>query len=150
MISRYAAGHPEREWIAGDGWSMDFFAGGDPTRSASTRSSPTGPSYLENRDGHTAWVNSRALERPGSRADTPDPSDGRIERGADGEPSGALHEGAMGMVGERVPPTSQEEWEQALVNAQAELHALGITAWQDAVVVARPSPPTGPWPGGAG
>ena len=39
------------------------------------------PAYLTNRDGHGAWVNSRALELAGVTAATPDPADGRIERG---------------------------------------------------------------------
>ena len=133
-IARYAIAHPDREWISGDGWSMDFFSGGNPDKERLDAVVPDRPVYLENRDGHTAWVNSRALELAGITADTPDPADGRIERNAAGEPSGALHEGAMWLVNTLVPPPSAAEQEQALLNAQAELHALGITAWQDAVV----------------
>jgi predicted amidohydrolase YtcJ len=134
VIGRYAAGHPERAWITGDGWSMDFFPGGNPDKERLDAVVADRPVYLENRDGHTAWVNSRALELAGISAGSPDPADGRVERGAEGEPSGALHEGAMGLVGDLVPEPTQEEWEQALLNAQAQLHALGITAWQDASV----------------
>jgi predicted amidohydrolase YtcJ len=134
VIGRYAAGHPERDWITGDGWSMDFFPGGNPDKERLDAVVADRPVYLENRDGHTAWVNSRALELAGITAGSSDPADGRIERGADGEPSGALHEGAMGLVGDLVPEPTQEEWERALLNAQAQLHALGITAWQDASV----------------
>ena len=133
-IARYAAANPDREWISGDGWSMDFFPGGNPDKERLDAVVPDRPVYLENRDGHTAWVNSRALELAGITADTADPADGRIERNAAGEPSGALHEGAMWLVSTLVPPPSAAEQEQALLNAQAELHALGITAWQDAVV----------------
>jgi predicted amidohydrolase YtcJ len=133
-IERYAAANPEREWISGDGWSMDFFPGGNPLKAALDAVVANRPVYLENRDGHTAWVNSRALELAGIGPDRADPSDGRIERDANGEPSGALHEGAMGLVSTLVPPPSAAEQERALLNAQAELHALGITAWQDAVV----------------
>ncbi len=133
-IARYSIAHPDREWISGDGWSMDFFSGGNPDKERLDAVVPDRPVYLENRDGHTAWVNSRALELAGITADTPDPADGRIERNAAGEPSGALHEGAMWLVSTLVPPPSADAQEQALLNAQAELHALGITAWQDAVV----------------
>ena len=134
VIGRYAAGHPERAWISGDGWSMDFFPGGNPDKERLDAVVADRPVYLENRDGHTAWVNSRALELAGITAGSSDPADGRVERGAEGEPTGALHEGAMGLVGDLVPEPTQEEWEQALLNAQAQLHALGITAWQDASV----------------
>jgi predicted amidohydrolase YtcJ len=139
-IARYAAEHPEREWITGDGWSMDFFKGGNPDKERLDAVVPDRPVYLENRDGHTAWVNSRALELAGIHAATPDPPDGRIQRGPDGTASGALHEGAMRLVEDLAPPVSQSEREQALLSAQDELHALGITAWQDAVVTAKTLP----------
>ncbi len=140
VIARYAAEHPEREWITGDGWSMDFFESGNPDKEPLDAAVPDRPVYLENRDGHTAWVNSRALELAGIDASSPDPPDGRIQRGPGNEPSGALHEGAMRLVEDLAPPPSQAEWEQALMDAQAKLHALGITAWQDAVVTAETLP----------
>ena len=49
---------------------------------------------LESTDGHSAWVNRRALELAGVTRATPDPPRGRIERDAAGEPTGALHEAA--------------------------------------------------------
>jgi predicted amidohydrolase YtcJ len=133
-VAEYAAEHPEREWITGDGWSMDFFPRGNPGKEGLDAVVPDRPVYMENRDGHTGWVNSRALELAGIAAGTPDPADGRIERDSNGEPSGALHEGAMRLVLDLAPAPSQAEREQALLNAQAELHRLGITAWQDAAI----------------
>jgi len=118
-IDRYAGEHPERDWISGDGWSMDFFPGGNPDKERLDAAVPDRPVYLENRDGHTAWVNSRALELAGITAATADPGDGRIERDAAGEPSGALHEGAMETVSALVPKPTQAEFVQALLNAQA-------------------------------
>jgi predicted amidohydrolase YtcJ len=92
--------------------------------------------FLPNRDGHSAWVNSRALELAGITRDTPDPRDGRIERDAAGEPSGTLHEGAMSLVGDLAPATTPEEMSAGLRAGQEYLHSLGITAWQDAIVEA--------------
>jgi predicted amidohydrolase YtcJ len=134
-IARYAAEHPEREWIAGSGWSMDSFARGTPDKERLDAVVPDRPVFVTNRDGHGAWVNSRALELAGVEAATSDPPDGRIERTENGEPFGTLHEGAMHLVDRLVPETTPEEWEQAVLNAQGQLHALGITAWQDATVV---------------
>jgi predicted amidohydrolase YtcJ len=134
-VARYAAGHPEREWIVGEGWSIDSFPGGTPRREDLDAVLPDRPAYLENRDGHGAWVNSRALALAGVGATTPDPPDGRIEREDHGEPQGTLHEGAMDLVAGLLPETTQEEWEEGIRLAQAKLHALGITAWQDARVV---------------
>ena len=89
---------------------------------------------LPNRDGHSTWVNSSALEQAGITRDTPDPADGRIERTDDGEPSGTLHEGAAELVGRHAPAPAGEEMAEALLKGQEYLHSLGITAWQDAIV----------------
>ena len=134
IVADYASEHPDVEWIRGGGWSMDSFPGGTPTKDILDRIVPDRPVYLPNRDGHGAWVNSRALELAGITRETPDPPDGRIERDAGGDPSGTLHEGAMDLVDKLMPPVTQEEWEEGLRVAQKYLHSLGITAWQDAIV----------------
>ncbi|WP_406439841.1 amidohydrolase [Streptomyces sp. NBC_01613] len=133
-VRAYAAAHPEREWITGGGWSMEAFEGGTPTKELLDAVVPDRPVYLPNRDHHGAWVNSRALELAGIDRDTPDPADGRIERDAAGEPSGTLQEGAMQLVGRLTPPATAADRLAALLHAQRHLHALGITAWQDALV----------------
>jgi predicted amidohydrolase YtcJ len=133
-IRAYVASHADREWIAGSGWRMDWFSRGTPSRELLDQLTGGRPAYLTNRDGHGAWVSSRALELVGIDARTPDPPDGRIERNADGSPQGTLHEGAATLVGRCVPPITPEERLSGLLLAQEHLHARGITAWQDAIV----------------
>lgn len=134
IVKTYATDHPDQEWITGGGWSMDVFPGGTPTRQELDAVVPDRPAFLPNRDGHSAWVNSRALEIAGVTGDTRDPEDGRIERDEHGDPSGTLHEGAMDLVDRYTPLVTQEDLEEGLRVAQAYLHSLGITAWQDAIV----------------
>jgi predicted amidohydrolase YtcJ len=133
-IGTYAQDHPEREWILGGGWSMDVFPGGTPRKELLDALVPDRCVYLPNRDGHSIWVNSKALERAGITKDTPDPADGRIERTDEGEPSGTLHEGAAELVARLAPAPTSEEMAEALLMGQRYLHSLGITAWQDAIV----------------
>ncbi|THG33348.1 amidohydrolase [Naasia lichenicola] len=133
-IGAYAAEHPELDWISGGGWSMDAFPGGLPTATALDAVTSGRPAYFPNRDGHGAWVNSRALELAGIDDGTPDPSDGRIERDADGHAIGTLQEGAMAPVARLIPMPTQDDLEQALLLAQDRLFSWGITAWQDAIV----------------
>jgi predicted amidohydrolase YtcJ len=137
-IADYAA-RTDSSWILGGGWSMEAFPGGCPTAAALDEIGAIGdrPVYLPNRDHHSAWVNSAALRLAGITAETPDPSDGRIERDADGNPSGALHEGAMTLVERLVPAPTAAELRSGLLVGQAYLHSLGITAWQDAWVTPR-------------
>jgi len=134
VVASYAEAHPEEPWIRGSGWSMADFPGGIPDRADLDRVAPDRPVYLESRDGHTAWVNSKALGSAGISAVTLDPHDGRIERDADGHPSGTLQEGARSLVTRQFPRETPEFLAAALRLAQGELHALGITNWQDANV----------------
>jgi predicted amidohydrolase YtcJ len=133
-IRSYADAHPDAEWITGGGWSMAAFGGGWPQAAELDAVVPDRPVFLPNRDHHGAWANSRALALAGVDATTPDPADGRLERDADGRPGGTLHEGAMDLVGRLVPEPTYEEWMAALLGAQAYLHSLGITGWQDAII----------------
>ncbi|WP_433013176.1 amidohydrolase [Kribbella sp. CA-294648] len=133
-IAAYAEAHPELDWILGGGWHQPDYPGGAPTAADLDAVLPDRPAFLANADHHGAWVNSRALSLAGIDSRTPDPSDGRIERAPDGTPTGTLHEGAMDLVGRLVPPTTHEEQVAALLDAQAYLHSLGITGWQDAIL----------------
>ncbi len=134
-ISTYARENPDEEWIAGGGWAMEYFPGGSPSKEDLDRIVPDRPVFLFNRDVHGAWVNSAALRIGGITAHTPDPADGRIERTADGEPSGMLQEGAAYTYRDRfLPVLTRQDWEAAILHAQEYLHSLGITGWQDAWV----------------
>ncbi|MFJ3905498.1 amidohydrolase [Streptomyces sp. NPDC090025] len=134
IIAEFAAAHPGQEWITGGGWSMESFEGGLPTREFLDAIVPDRPVLLVNRDHHGSWANSRALELAGITADTPDPADGRIERAADGTPSGVLQEGAANLVSRIVPPCSAADRIAGLLRAQRLLHSYGITGWQDALL----------------
>ncbi|MFF7992092.1 amidohydrolase [Kitasatospora xanthocidica] len=133
-IRAYAEANPGQEWITGSGWSMESFDGGLPTRQLLDSVVPDRPVYLTNRDHHGAWANTRALELAGLTRDTPDPADGRIEREADGTPSGTLQEGATGLVARLLPPSTAAARLDGLLRAQRLLHSLGITGWQDALL----------------
>ena len=133
-ISGYVASHPEVPWILGGGWHQPDFPGAAPNAVDLDVVTGDRPAFLVNADHHGAWVNSRALALAGIDASTPDPADGRIERGPDGTPTGTLHEGAMHLVGRLVPPTTHNELVAALTDAQAYLHSLGVTGWQDAIL----------------
>ena len=60
-IARYAAAHPDAAWIAGSGWSLAAFPDANPRKEDLDRIVPDRPVFLIAEDGHSAWVNSRAL-----------------------------------------------------------------------------------------
>src|SRR5580658_8215879 len=133
-VAAYCSGLPAGGWVLGGGWTMAAFPGGLPT--AADLDTVTGgrPAFLPNRDHHSAWVNTAALRLAGVDAGTPDPPDGRIERDPAGQPTGALHDGAMRLVAGHAPLASPAELRAGLLAAQAHLHSLGITRFQDACV----------------
>ncbi len=133
-IARYAATHPDQTWILGGGWTMESFPGGVARTELIDHVVPDRPVFLHSRDGHAAWVNTRALAQAGVTAATPDPPDGRIERDADGNPSGTLQEGAVALVGRHAPSDTVDDHVEGIRRAQEMLLGLGITAWQDAWV----------------
>jgi predicted amidohydrolase YtcJ len=133
-VAEYSSALHPVAWVLGGGWTMSAFPGGLPT--AADLDTVTGgrPAFLPNRDHHSAWVNTAALQLAGIDAGTPDPVDGRIERDAAGHPTGTLHDGAMRLVAARVPPTSEAELLAGLLAGQTHLHSFGITRFQDACV----------------
>ena len=122
IITAYADSHPGEAWIVGGGWSMDVFPRGNPTKDVLDRLVPDRPVCLPSRDGHSIWVNSKALEIAAVTAETEDPADGWIVRTADGEPAGTLHEGAMQLINEHIPDETKEDWIVSLRLAQEYLH----------------------------
>jgi predicted amidohydrolase YtcJ len=133
-VRAYADANPDRPWVSGGGWSMTVFGPAGPTAAELDAVVPDRPVFLPNRDHHGGWANSRALELAGIDRTTPDPVDGRIERDAEGNPTGTLHEGAMRLVEALVTGTTEDEYYRAFLNAQSYLHSLGVTAWQDAIL----------------
>lgn len=123
-------------WITGGGWTMSAFGPGAlASKSLLDEIVADRPVYLPSTDGHSAWVNSKALEVAGITAETPDPPDGRIDRDpVTGEPFGSLQEGAMDLVEAHVPPPTPEKISDGLRYAIRMLNGYGITAIQDANV----------------
>jgi predicted amidohydrolase YtcJ len=136
IIKKYADEHPGEPWIRGGGWSMASFGPGALARKELLDAIvPDRPVILWSRDGHTTWVNSRALEAGGITKDTPDPVDGRIDRDPKtGEPSGSLQEGASSLVSSKAPPNTDQVRDDGLRYSVRMLNSYGITGIQDASV----------------
>lgn len=134
LVGRYVRSHPDVAWVVGGGWAQAAFPGGAPRAEDLDRICADRPVVLSNRDHHSVWANSRALALAGIDARTPDPRDGRIERDADGTPSGTLHEGARAQLLRLLPEDSDDRLYDGLIEAQRYLHGVGVTGWQDALI----------------
>ena len=122
----------DKPWITGGGWSMAAFGpGARADRRILDELVPGRPAFMTSADGHTAWVNSSALEIAGIDSETPDPPGGVIDRDPEtGEPVGSLQETAIDLVARHVPEATREERLAGLEYARDLLHGYGITALQ--------------------
>ncbi|MGH7575378.1 MAG: amidohydrolase, partial [Longimicrobiales bacterium] len=127
-------------WVCGRGWSRERWAGAEPQRAALDALLPDTPVALQSQDMHALWVNTAALRVAGIGADTPDPPGGRIVRDADGEPTGLLLENAGQIVIRQLPAPAEAEMLDAVLDAQAQLHRLGITGVHSLPGIAMPRP----------
>jgi hypothetical protein len=99
IVAAVAQETPEGRAIYGRGWiETGWPEGRFPTRTDIDAASETHFIILERADGHALVANSRALAAAGVTRDTADPSGGRIERDAKGEPTGMLIDNAMNLV----------------------------------------------------
>jgi hypothetical protein len=132
-IKKYADAHPDEAWITGGGWLMSAFGPGAlASRKLIDAVVPDRPVFLESSDGHTVWVNTKALEIAGITNETPDPTDGRIDRDRHGAAIGSLQEGADALV--PVPPATDAQRQEGLRYSVKLLNGYGITTIQDALV----------------
>ncbi|MGZ5469636.1 MAG: amidohydrolase [Candidatus Aminicenantales bacterium] len=128
-VRDYAAAHPDAAWITGGGWDLPLFPQANPRKEDLDAIVAGRPVVLDSADGHSAWVNSRALALAGITRDTPDPAGGRIERDPKtGIPSGTLRESAADLVERLVPETSPADYIRGLRAGLALANRFGIVS----------------------
>ncbi len=132
-VRAYAAARPSDPWIRGGGWDLTVFPEGNPSKTLLDAIALDRPIYLAASDGHSVWVNSKALALAGVTKATADPPYGRIERDpATGEPSGTLREDAAGLVGKLLPERNPKEYVEGLREALRRANAFGLTSLVEA------------------
>ncbi|WP_374312925.1 amidohydrolase [Microbacterium sp.] len=131
-LIREGARRSDGAWLTGGGWSHDLFP--VPTRHQLDEIVPDRPVALSDAGHHTLWVNSKALELAGVDRNTPQPHNGVIHLDEAGDPIGYLNETAAELVGRVVPPATDDEMYEGLLNAQEHLWSLGVTGWHEAIL----------------
>jgi predicted amidohydrolase YtcJ len=131
-VRQCAAGRGPDEWVVGGGYGLPVFPGGLARKEDLDAVTGGRPAYLSSADGHSVWVNSKALAIAGVDASTRDPENGRIERNDKGEPVGTLRESATSLMSRHVPRPSPALRREGLRQAIARLNRAGVTAVQEA------------------
>nr|MBA3270236.1 amidohydrolase [Acidobacteriota bacterium] len=132
-IRAFAAANPASPWVVGQGWLYSAFPGGAPTREQLDSIVSDRPAVMNCYDGHSIWVNSKALAMAGITKHTADPINGVVVKDArTGEPTGHLKESAADIVNRIMPQLSDDDRRAGLRAAIAEAHRFGVTSIQNA------------------
>ena len=132
-VAEFGRTHPKNAWIVGYGWNQETWKlGRFPTAAELDAVVNDRPVLLHRVDAHASWVNTKALEMAGITRDTPDPAGGKIERDANGKPTGVLVDSAMELVNKVVPLPTPAQARGTLDNALAALAKAGLTSVHDA------------------
>jgi predicted amidohydrolase YtcJ len=126
-VKQFIADKPLKkgEWLEGAKWSHDYH-----TLNAKMLDevSPDNPVFLHDWTNHLAWVNSAALAAAKISKSTPDPQGGVIDRDSSGNPTGTLHDKALGLITAVMPPPAPAVVEKRATWIFDKLNAYGITA----------------------
>ncbi|MGL6183270.1 MAG: amidohydrolase, partial [Aestuariivirga sp.] len=136
-LAAFAAKHPDRAWLKGHGWYTGIFNDRNLTRQVLDEAVPDRPLFLSSSDYHSAVINTRACEAIGLDAGVQDPENGYFSRDALGIPTGMLNEAAMEFARERMPKTTDAEWEEGVLWGQHHANRHGFTGVLDALVTER-------------
>jgi predicted amidohydrolase YtcJ len=130
MIVDYAEENPDG-WIVGRGWDQNDWAVNEyPTRTVLDSLFPDRPIFIKRIDGHAALTNAVGLKAGGVT------SQSTIDGGEIlmmGEiPSGVLIDNAADLVEDSIPQRSSAYKHKALLDAQENCFAVGLTTVSDA------------------
>ena len=124
---------PPGSWIRGGGWDEGFWhASVFPTAKELDAVSGDHPVALSRIDGHSTWVNSRALLLAKITRYTPDPDGGLIRRDAAHEPTGMLVDHAQELIRAVIPKATGADKERCIRLALQQFSKWGLTSVHDA------------------
>lgn len=134
-LRNYRTNHPEAIYIKGRGWSNTMFPKTGPDHKYLDAVISDIPVVLASEDGHSGWVNKKAMELAGITKSTLVPPGGILELDPEtGEPTGTLRESAAGLVSEIIPPASFDLMYNGLIEFQKMAAGFGITGVHEASI----------------
>ena len=127
-IKAYADANPDIEVIRGSSWNLGVFPNDSPPKELLDEVVPDKPVFLYSQSGHSAWLNSKALEVAGITKDTPVTKTFIYSKHPDtSEPTGRIDEYAMGHVEKILPMTSPERMLPGIRKIQKMHNSYGVT-----------------------
>ena len=127
-VGRHAAA-TETDWVRGGGWRTgDWQQATDPTSDDLDQVVSDRPAALTSRDGHSLWLNSKALVLASGELDA---VGGIVERDGAGNPTGVLREQAAWQFRDRFLTVDDADVRDAMAEGIRVAHARGLVAVHD-------------------
>lgn len=119
-------------WIFGRGWNHELWDNKIlPDKYILDKYFPDVPVCLIRVDGHSAWVNSKALQIAGVDKFTKDPDGGEFLRDKSGNPNGLILDNAINFISKHIPKPDTKEIAEGILTACKDLNSNGITVTHD-------------------
>lgn len=136
----FAEGLPADAWVVTQGWrDYRWDPPEHPTKASLDAAFPDRPCAMYSGDGHTLWLNSRALEALGVTRDTEPPAGGSFDYGPDGEPNGICHEAAaMQLLPRCLEWLGEDRIAEAYADQMGRMAEQGITSICDMSLMPMP------------
>jgi predicted amidohydrolase YtcJ len=120
------------KWLYGRGWNHERWIVKElPNKEILDSAYPNTPVIFRRTDGHSIWVNSRALELAKIDKNTLDPQGGKILRDKYGEPTGLLIDNAVDEVMNLLPELTESETINLINIGEDKLLSYGLTEIHD-------------------
>ncbi|MEM7282990.1 MAG: amidohydrolase [Pseudomonadota bacterium] len=119
------------EWLMGGRWDHSLSNIPLPTRQDIDSVVDDRPVALQDVDGHSAWLNTKALELAGITRDTKSPEGGEVQKDANGEPTGILKETAQTLIPDTQASLPESRKLELIAQAFQFANSKGITSAHD-------------------
>lgn len=136
----FAAGLPSHAWVVTQGWrDYRWDPPVPPTKRSIDEAFPDRPCVMYSGDGHTLWLNSRALEELGVTRDSVPPQGGSYDKDESGELTGIVREAAaMELLPRCLEWLTEEDIARAYADQMGRMAEQGITSICDMALMPHP------------
>ena len=136
----FADSLPAHAWVVTQGWrDYRWDPPVPPTKRSIDEAFPDRPCVMYSGDGHTLWLNSRALEELGVTRDSVPPQGGSYDKDEDGELTGIVREAAaMELLPRCLAWLTEEDIARAYADQMGRMAEQGITSVCDMALMPHP------------
>ncbi|MFR4570034.1 MAG: amidohydrolase [Collinsella stercoris] len=136
----FAKNLPEHAWVVTQGWrDYRWDPPVPPTKHSLDEAFPTRPCVMYSGDGHTLWMNSRALEALGVTRDSVPPQGGSYDHNENGELTGIVREAAaMELLPRCLAWLTESDIARAYEEQMTRMAEQGITSICDMALMPHP------------